>query len=270
MEKAIITCALTQGPATRDPADPPLLTPDEIAGEAQKAVSAGAAVVRLHPRDEQGNPTSDVNVLRQTIRRIQERSDCLIEVSTLVRPDASTEERVKIVSVKPDIASVACGSVNLGDQVLIQSADSMRQIARAAREQGVVTNLVCFDHGHIANARRLIDDGWVGKLSVFSLILGTNGGARGDIRTLMQMVDTLPRGSVWAAAGVGKAARLIVPAALLMGGHPRVGFEDNLQLRTTTKASSNAEIVKVAITVAQAIGRNIATATEAGAVLSRA
>lgn len=270
MKKAIVTCALTQGFHSRTQTDAMPRTLQEIADQADAAVKAGAAVVRLHAVDEKGHPTTDVNYLRQMIRHVQERVNPVIEVSTVVTPEATTAERVAVLSVKPEIASIVCGSINLGGQVLIQRDDTIRSLTKAAKEQKIVTNLVCFDLSQIYTARRLLDADLVGDWFLFSLVLGAEGGVKGDLRTLLHMVDGLPRGAQWSAAGIGTASRLVMPGALLMGGHARVGFEDNHMLRSKQAAGSNAELVDVAVTVAKAIGRDVADTDESRAILTLA
>ncbi len=269
MKKPIITCALTESFCTRSKAESAPHTPEEIADEADAAAKAGATVVRLHALDEQGNPTTDMSFLRRMIRHVQERVNAVIEVSTVVTPNATTAEREAVLTVKPEIASIVCGSINLGDEVLIQREDTIRSLAGAVKDHKIVTNLVCFDISQIHTARRLLDADLVGPWFMFSLVLGAEGGVKGDLRTLLHMVDALPRGAQWSCAGIGTAARLVVPGALLMGGHARVGFEDNHLLRSQKAASSNAELVDVALTVAKAIGRDVVTAEEARALLTQ-
>jgi len=268
MKKAIVTCALTEGFYSRPGLGPVPRTPEEIADEAEAAVHAGAAVVRLHALDDKGRPTLDVNFLRQMIRHVQERVNPVIEVSTVVTRDASTTERVAVLSVKPEIASIVCGSINLGGDVLIQPGDTIRSLAKAVKEQQIVTNLVCFDLSQIHTARRLLEADLVGPWFWFTLVLGAEGGVQGDLRTLLHLVDALPRGAQWSASGIGMASRLVVPGALLMGGHARVGFEDNHLLRSQLAAGRNAELVEAAVTVARAIGRDVASSDQARALLT--
>ncbi len=268
MQKAIITCALTKGFYTRTEANSVPLTPEEIANEADAAVRAGAAVVRLHSLDEGGRPTTDVSFLRQMIRHVQERVEAVIEVSTVVTPEASTAQREAVLSAKPEIASIVCGSINLGGEVLLQRDDTLRSLAKAAKELKIVTNLVCYDLSQIHTARRLLDADLVGDWFAFTLVLGAEGGVKGDLRTLLHMVEALPRGTQWSAAGIGTASRLVVPGGLLMGGHVRVGFEDNHMVRSDQPAASNADLVARTATIAKAIGRDILTPHEARVLLT--
>ncbi len=270
MEKAIITCALTQGACTKDRPDNAPTSPEEITAEAEAAVRAGAAVVRLNPLDESGQPSGDTTLLRRTIRMLRERLDCVVEVSALISAEASVDDRLKVLSVKPDIVAIPCGSANLGDQILRQPYSDLVQLAEAAGDLDAVTNLVCFDLSHVHTARRLVVEAKVKPPYQFSFVMGGESGISSDLRTLLHLVDALPRGASWSATGLGRAARLVAGGALLMGGHPRVGFEDSTLLRSKVKASRNADLVQMAVTVADAIGRDVAAPDEARALLATA
>ena len=243
MRKVIITCAVTGAETTRaqNPALP--LTPEEIADSAVEAREAGASIVHLHVRDEQGQPTQDLEVFRKTMGLIRRRSDLVIETTTGGAVGMTPEERLQPVTLGPEMASLDCGTVNFGDEYILNTLPIMRDFARAMRAHGVRPTLECFDLSHIYAAEVLLKEGLLDGPLHYGLVLNVPGGVKYEPDVLEFLVRKLPAGAHWTAMGIGRSSLPAVFGALAMGGHVRVGFEDNVYYSKGVLAKSNSELV---------------------------
>jgi len=268
MAKLFITCAVTGAETTR--AQCPALphTPAEIAAEAKRAYDAGASILHLHVRKPDGTPTQDKAVFKEAIEKIQAACPILIETTTGGAIGMSDDERLQPVSLSPKLASLDCGSVNFADEILPNSLPQMREYARRMKAAGTKPTLECFDLGHVHNARRLIDEGLLTPPFHFSFVLGVPGGVTADIRSLLAMYDALPPHSVWSGIGIGgRGNAFVVPQTILLGGNPRVGFEDNIYARKGVVAKSNAELVERAVALIRELNHEVATVEETRQIL---
>jgi 3-keto-5-aminohexanoate cleavage enzyme len=259
MEKCIVTCAVTGAETTRreNPALP--LSPAEIADAAADACRAGASVLHLHVRDSAGNPTQDVAVFRETIELVRRKCDIVIEVTTGGAVGMTPEERLAPVTLDPEMASLDCGSVNFGNDYLVNTLPVMREFASAMAARKVRPTLECFDLSHIYGARKLIEEGLVEEPFHFGLVLNVPGGVPYSLDILSFFVRSLPQGSFWTAMGIGKASVPAVLGAAGAGGNVRVGFEDNVYYSRGVLAKSNAELVERAARIAREAGREPAS-----------
>ncbi len=281
--KIMITCALTGSAATPDknPAVP--VTPEEIAKSALEARDAGAAVVHIHVRDPETKRASmDPALYRETTERIRASgSDVVINLttgpgarfvpgrdnpadgssnSTFVRP----EDRVRHVEeLRPEICSLDIATMNRSDWVFMNTRDHLTEMAARIRAAGVKPELEVFDTGHIELARDLLDDGILEAPALFQLCLGTAYGAPARIESLVHMRDLLPAGAQWAAFGISRWEMPIVAAAIQLGGHVRVGLEDNIYLERGVLAPSNAALVDKAVRIIRLLGYDVASPEEA-------
>lgn len=267
----VITCAVSGAETTRDQNPNLPITPEEIAAAARDARDAGAAILHLHVRDDRGQPTQDPDVFRHAIELIRADCDIIIEVTTGGAVGMTLEERLAPLSLsgdsRPDMASLDCGSVNFGDDYILNSLPMMRQAARAMREAGVRPILECFDLSHIDAAKVLVDEGLVTPPLHFGLVLDVPGAVRYNAETLEFFVRRLPPGSLWTAIGVGKSSDAVIAQALALGGFIRTGFEDNVYLERGVLAASNTQLVARAAAMAKAAGREPATPAEARTLL---
>jgi 3-keto-5-aminohexanoate cleavage enzyme len=267
----VITCAVSGAETTRDQNPDLPITPEEIAYAARGARDAGAAILHLHVRDEAGQPTQDPEVFRRAIELIRADSDIVIEVTTGGAVGMTLEERLAPLGLRgearPDMASLDCGSVNFGDDYIINSLPMMRVAARGMSEAGVRPTLECFDLSHIDAARVLVEEGLVTPPLHFGLVLDVPGAVRYDAETLEFFVRRLPPGSLWTAVGIGKSSDAVISQALELGGFIRTGFEDNVYLERGVLAESNAQLVARAAAMAKAAGREPATPAEARDIL---
>ena len=258
-EKVIITCAVTGAETTRE-AQPALpVTPEEIAQSAFEAWEAGAAVLHLHVRHDDGSPTQDVAVFRKAIELVRSRCDIVIECTTGGAVGMTPEERLQPVTLQPEMASLDCGTVNFGDEYIVNTLPVMRQFAKAMREHGVRPTLECFDLGHVYASHILIKEGLLDEPYHYGLVLNVPGSVKYEPDVLEIFVRKLPRGAHWTLMGIGGKANLdAIYGALSLGGNVRVGFEDNIYYSKGRLAKSNAELVERAVRIAKDCGRPIA------------
>ncbi|MBB6478514.1 3-keto-5-aminohexanoate cleavage protein [Spirochaeta isovalerica] len=261
--KKIISCAICGAETTREHNPHLPLTPEELADAAYDAWKAGAAIIHLHVRDEEGKATQDPDTFRKTIKLIRERCDVIVEVTTGGAVGMTDEERLEVVSLDPEMASLDCGTMNFGDDYILNTLPVMKKFAVAMKERGIRPTLECFDLSHVYAARMLVDEGLVDAPYHFSFVLGVPGGVRYDVETLDFMVRRIPEGADWTIIGIGGKASLQAHyGALSLGGHLRVGFEDNVYYSKGVLADSNAQLVERAVRIIKEAGFEPATPEE--------
>lgn len=267
MQKLIITAALTGAEVTRaqQPALP--ITPEEIASAAEECVKAGAAIVHLHARNADGSATQDKETYRQIIAAIRRRCDVIVQVSTGGAVGMTPQERLAPVTLAPEMATLSMGSVNFGDDVFMNHPADMETFLRAMQEHGVKPELEIFDSGMLSTASRWLQKGWLKAPLHVDFVLGLAGGMAGTPQALLYLTQQLPAGSTWSVAGIGAAQLPLGALAILLGGHVRVGFEDNIYYRKGELASSNAQLVARMARISLELGRPVATPCEARAIL---
>lgn len=265
----IISAALTGSWPTKAQNPNLPVTEDEIAAAAIAAAEAGAAIVHLHVRNEQGKVTCDpvrYDLVRTLIR--QAGCDVIINMSTGGGAGQTTDEqRAEPVDLGPEIASFDCGSTNFGSGVFVNSPSFLDDLAARMKQHGVLPEIECFEPGHVANALRLIDEGKIDPPFWFQFVLGVRGGSPGTIRQLLNMLDMLPPGASWSVCGIGRAQLPLGVAAMAMGGHVRTGLEDNLFYHKGVLAESNAQLVARLVRIADEMGRPVATPDQAREIL---
>jgi len=257
--KLIITCAITGAETTKamQPALP--VTPEEIAAGAFEAYEAGASVLHLHVRKDDGTPTQDVAIFQKAIELVRSKCDIVIETTTGGAAWMTPEERLQPVTLKPEMASLDCGTVNFGDEYIVNTLPIMRQFAQAMKDNGVRPTLECFDLGHVYASHILIKEGLLEDPYHYGLVLNVPGAAKYEVDVLEFLVRKLPKGAYWTAMGIGGKANLdCIYGTLALGGHLRVGFEDNIYYSKGRLAKSNAELVERAARIAKDCGRELA------------
>ncbi len=258
--KMVITCAVCGAETTKEHNPNLPVTPEEIALSTYQAYQAGAAIVHLHVRDEHGAPTQDKAVFHKAISLIREKCDIVIEVTTGGAVGMSDEERVQVVQLAPEMASLDCGSVNFADDYLVNTLPMMRRFAQEMKKYGVRPTLECFDLSHIYAAQTMIQEGLIEPPYHFGFVMNVPGGVRYDVETLDFFVRRIPAGSFWTVMGIGgKASLLSHYGALSLGGFIRVGLEDNIYYSKGVLADSNAQLVERAARISQEAGHEIAT-----------
>jgi 3-keto-5-aminohexanoate cleavage enzyme len=270
MDKLIITVALTGAEVTKkdQPALP--ISPEEIAIAAEQCAKAGASIVHLHARLPDGTPTQDKAVYRDIIAAVRERCDLIIQVSTGGAVGMTAQERLDPVSLRPEMATLSMGSVNFGSDVFMNQPADMEAFAKAMAEQGVKPELEIFDAGMIATATRWIKKGLLPAHPHFDFVLGVPGAMPGTPEALMYLKSQLPDGATWTVAGIGSAQLQLGTLAIVLGGHVRVGFEDNVYFRKGELAVSNSQLVQRIADISRLLERPVATPNEARKMLGLA
>jgi len=271
MEKLIITAALTGSGPTRENNPHIPYSPAEIAEEALRCWRAGAAVVHVHVRDpETGRPAFDRKLFLEVVERVRAESDILINLTTsafnLEGPDAG-ERRLMPVNLGPDLCSLDVGSLNFRGRVFINPSEWVETAANRMRKAGVKPEMEVFDMGHIRQARDLVERGLLEEPPYFQICLGIAWGAEADLETLLALKARLPAGAQWSVLGVGQSQLPITAHAMIIGGHVRVGFEDNVYLSRGVLADSNARFVERTVKLADLLQREVATCKEARKIL---
>lgn len=269
MEKLIITACICGAEVTKEnnPAVP--YTVEEIAREAKSAYDAGASIIHLHVRDDDGTPTQSRERFKECMDAIYAVCpDVIIQPSTGGAVGMSNEERLAPTELKPEMATLDCGTCNFGgDEIFVNTENMIKAFAERMNENGIKPEIEVFDKGMIDMAIRLGKKGYINKPMHFDFVMGVNGGISGEPRDLLFMVESIPAGSTWTVSGVGRFEYPMVTMGILMGGHVRVGFEDNVFLEKGVLAKSNGEMVEKVVRIAKELGREIATPKEAREIL---
>jgi 3-keto-5-aminohexanoate cleavage enzyme len=263
----IITAALVGAEVTLVECPHLPITADQIGQAAAEACQAGASIIHLHVRTAEGQPTQDQETFRRAIVAIRARCDAIVQVSTGGAVGMTAQERLQPVYLKPEMATLDAGSVNFGEEIFANPWSLIQEFAKALQEHGVKPELEIFDAGMIANALRLRDKGLISEPLHFDLVLGVPGGMPATVRNLVYLVEGLPPGATWSVAGIGRAQTPMAAVAIAMGGHARVGFEDNIYYRRGELAQSNAQLVARVARIAAELNRPVATPTEARRIL---
>ena len=288
--KTLITCAVT-GNLVKPEQTPHLpITPVQIADECLAAAEAGASQVHIHVRHpETGKPSMEVELYREVVERIRRGNRELIvnlttgpggrfvpsEEDPKVAAPGTTllppEKRVEhIALIRPDVCSLDLNTMNSGPDVVINTPKNVRRMAKVMREAGVKPELEIFDSGDINLALDLIADGTLDGPAMWTFVLGVKYGFAPTPETLLYARNMLPRGAFWSAFGIGRMEFPIVAQAWLLGGHVRVGMEDNIYLEKGVLAESNAQLVAKARDILVSLGAEVANPREARAMLGLA
>ena len=275
MPKVILTAALTGVLATRQQCPAIPYSADEIAEEGRRAVEAGAAILHIHARQDNGLPAFDVESYRKIDVAVRARCpDVIINYSTGA-VGVPREERVHhIPALRPDMAALNMGSMNYAiyssknkafyhDHVFANPFKDISYFLAAMNAAGVRPEMECFDAGHIHNAQPLLDMGLLKPPLQFSLIMGVLGGIPASTRHLINQVESLPVGAFWQVIGIGQKQWALAAAAITLGGNVRVGLEDNLYLPNGEMSRSNGESVAQAAQLVRLIGGEVASIADA-------
>lgn len=268
MEKLIITVALTGNVITKKMNPHLPVTAEEIASDVRRCADAGASVFHVHARDSEARPTLDLAVYKQNVRKIKEAApDVIIQLSTGARAGKDWEARTAPVRLLPEMGSFTTGSNNLPGIVYENSPQFIEHLARVFQETGVKPEIEVFETGMINNALYLEKKGLIQPPLHFDFVLGAPGAMPASVKNLLFLSETVPHGSTWSVAGIAKGEIPLSTAAILLGGHVRVGLEDNIRMPDGS-AASNPLLVEKVIRIAREIGREIATPQEARSILS--
>ena len=283
--KVVVTVPVTGSAGDRKTPFLPI-TPREIAESAVDAGKAGASVVHIHVRDvKTGRPSMDFELYREVVDRIRDHSDMIINLSTgpgarFVPDDkdpmglgpestlCGPQKRVEhVLRLKPELCSLDVGSMNFGARVFVNTVSHVETMADLVVGAGIKPELEVFDMGHIEIARHLLETGKVGHPSLFQLCMSIPWGIPATTKNMIMMKEALPAGAVWTAFGISADCFPMAAQSVLLGGHVRVGMEDNLYLAKGQRASSNRELVEKAVRIIRALDKQPASPDEARELL---
>ncbi len=265
---AIVTAAVVGAEVTRAQSPHVPYTPAEIAQAAVDAWRAGAAVVHLHARWPDGRPSQRPEHFREIIDRIRAApSDVVVQCSTGGAVGMSVDERLGSLVDGAEMATLNLGTMNFGDDVFVNSRPDIVRIAARIRERRLVAECEVYDAGMLDTLRWLLREAHLAAPYHVQLVLGVPGGMAANERNLRFLVEGLPEATHWTAAGIGRAQLELADLALRLGGHVRVGLEDNLYVARGVLATGSHVLVERAVALAIAAGRTVATASEARALL---
>lgn len=270
MEKLIITAAICGAEVTKKHSPAVPYTVEEAAAEAYAAYTAGAAIIHLHVREDDGTPTQSKTRYQECMAAIRQKCPhVIIQVSTGGAVGMSVDERLQPVDLSPEMATLDCGTLNFGgDEIFINTENMIIKFAAKMKEHGVKPELECFDKSMIETVCRLTRKGFIDSPMHFSFVMGVNGGIGGELRDFVFLKESLPQNSTFSVAGMGALEFPIAVASIISGGHVRVGLEDNIYLSKGILAQSNGELVEKAVRLSLELGREIASPDEARKILN--
>ena len=273
--KVIITAAVTGAWPKKENNPNVPLTPQEIADDVYQCWQAGAAVAHLHMRDDEGNGTMSADKFRETVQTIKTKyPDCDIVLNLTTSGDLhATEEtrQLHLKELKPEMASYDCGSMNwMNSGLFLNPPKFLEDLGLLMQELNIKPEIEAFDPGMIANAAYYLKKGVLKAPLHFQMCMGCANGIPGSVKNLVFMketMDTLCPGSTWSAFGVGHSAMEIMYATIALGGHLRVGMEDNVMYAKGVLAKSNRQFVERARRCVEEYGKEVATPAEAREIL---
>lgn len=279
-KKLILSAALTGAATNRTHCPDIPYTPKELGLEAKRAVDAGAAIVHIHAREDNGMPSWRTEVFQEITEEVRKHSkDVIINYSTGAI-GLSIEDRLKhLPATKPDMAAFNMGSMNyaifskrakqfIWNGVFENSFDDMIKVVETMNENNICPEMECFDTGHIRNAQPLKEMGLLPNNACYSLVMGVLGGIDATAENLIHQIKQVPKGAFWQAIVISRKQWQLSAIAAAMGGNFRVGLEDNFYLPNGDMAKSNGELVEAGMTLAKSVGREVATIEEARAMLN--
>jgi 3-keto-5-aminohexanoate cleavage enzyme len=271
MEKLIITTAITGSRISREATPYIPITTEEIVASAVECWEAGAAVVHIHVRDpDTGLGTQKIELFKQVVEPLRERTDLVLCLTTSGIPgrNLAIEERLTPLELEPELASFDAGSINLGGSAFINTPEFLQAAAVRMREKGVKPELEIFDVGMMVTCLRMREEGYLTDPLHFQFVLGTPWGIPAAPKSLLHLLDYLPERSTWSVIGIGKAHLPISMMGLILGGHIRVGMEDNIYYTRGELAKTNAQFVERIVRIAKEYGREVATPEDARRILN--
>ncbi|MBS4192709.1 3-keto-5-aminohexanoate cleavage protein [Bacillus sp. FJAT-49705] len=268
MEKLIITAAVTGGITSRKDNPNLPITPDEIAQEVYDCWKAGASIAHIHARENDGSPSQRVELYQEIVSKIRERCDIIINLTTTGWGQSGKEEdRWNHLVCKPEMSTFTPGSMNRKDSVMINHPSFVRKLAEKTNENGIKPEIEIFDFGMIDQAVKLAKQGFLKPPLHFQFVLGVPGGIPANSKNFLHLTESIPQGSTWSIAAVGKDQLSMNLLGIILGGHIRTGLEDNVYYRYRELAKSNAQLVKRLAAYASELNREIATPTDARKIL---
>ncbi len=271
MEKLIITVGITGSRITRNQSPYIPILPEEIAQSGIDAWKAGASVLHLHVRDPKtGVGTQDSSLFRQVVDRIRSETDAVLCLTTSGIPGRNLPDgdRLQPLDLRPELVSFDAGSVNLGENVFLNPPEFLEKLARETLSRGIKPELEVFEVGMVYTCLKYLEEGLLRAPLHFQFVLGTRGGMPATFKSLLHLTEVIPPGSTWSVIGAGAGQLPMAMAGMIMGGHVRVGLEDNIYYTRGVLAKSNAQLVERVVRIAKEYGREIAAPDDSRRILN--
>jgi len=271
MEKLIITVGITGSRITRQQTPHIPITPQEIAQSGIEAWKAGASVLHIHVRDlKTGLGTQDYSIFKEVVDRIRSETDAVLCLTTSGIPGRNLEfkERLIPLSLDPELVSFDAGSINMRENVFLNPPDFLEMLARETLNKGIKPELEVFEVGMVETCNRYLEKGLLRPPLHFQFVLGVLGGMPATAKSLLHLSEIIPAEATWSVIGIGTGQLPMTMMAMAMGGHVRVGLEDNIYYSKGMLAKSNAQLVERVVRISKEFGREIATPNESRKILS--
>jgi len=251
----ILTAAIVGAETTRQQTPWLPITAGELADEAARCRDAGVAVIHLHVRNPDGSPSQSRELFAEAIGRIRDKTDVIVQTSTGGAVGMGVDERAQPLLCKPEMATLNCGTLNFGDDVFVNTRPLIRDLAKRIRAAGSVIELECYEVGHVDEALSLLREGLIAEPLHFQFVLGVPGGIGPREEVVRFMASQVPSGATWGVAAVGRHQKPMTELAIRLGGHARVGLEDNVYLEKGVLAEGSAPLAARAAAYAKSVGR---------------
>lgn len=270
MDKLMITAAITGSRNTRDIAPYIPITPEEIAESAIECWNAGASIVHIHVRDpKNGLGTQDLELFRRVVAPLREKTDLVLSLTTsgIGGRNFPIEQRLIPLELQPELASLDAGSINLGGGVFSNPPEFLDGAAKKMKEKGVKPEIEIFDLGMIVTTLRMRDEKKLDDPLYFQFVLGTPWGAPATPKSFLHLYEHIPSNASWSVIGIGRGHLPMSMMGMIMGGHIRVGMEDNIYYEKGVLAKTNAQFVQRIVRISREYGREVASPAEARKIL---
>lgn len=273
MQPLIITTALTGAETTRDNQPNLPITPQEQAETAKACYEAGSRVLHLHVREDDGNPSQRLERFEESIDLIRkEVPGMIIQISTGGAVGVPFEERMAPLELKPDMATLNAGTLNFGEEVFLNSPPDIVRLAEFLKKMNVIPEVEVYESGMIDYVAKLCKQGIITHQPLhIQFVLGVPGGMSGKPKNVLYMAEHLKEeipSATWGVAGIGRWQLPCAVMAIVMGGHVRVGFEDNIYYHKGVLAESNEQLVKRISRIAHEYGRPLASLEQTREILA--
>jgi 3-keto-5-aminohexanoate cleavage enzyme len=270
MERLVITVGITGSRITREQTLYIPITPQEIAQSGIEAWKAGASILHIHVRDlKTGLGAQDYSLFKEVVDRIRNETDAVLCLTTSGIPGRNLqfEERLVPLFLNPELVSFDAGSINMRENVFLNPPEFLEMLAKETLAKGIKPELEVFEVGMVETCNRFLEKGLLKPPLHFQFVLGVLGGMPATAKSLLHLSEILPQGSTWSVIGIGPNQLLMAMMGIAMGGHVRVGLEDNIYYSKGVLAKNNAQLVERVVRIAGEFGREIATPQEARKIL---
>ena len=271
MDKLIITVGITGSRITRQQTPYIPVTPEEIAQSGIEAWKVGASVLHVHVRDPKtGLGTQDISIFKEVVDRLRSETDAILCLTTSGIPGRNLpiEERLNPLSLNPELVLFDAGSINMGGHVFLNLPEFLETLAEETLTRGIKPELEVFEVGMVYTCLRYLERGLLKTPLHFQFVLGTPAGMPATAKSLLHLSEIIPQNSTWSVIGVGAGQLPMAIIGIVMGGHVRVGLEDNIYYSKGLLAKNNAQLVERIVRVAKEFGREVANPSDARKILN--